>query len=78
MGQLPIKLPETAGEKKLAGQIIERVEAIIAAKKGLQHADPKTPLSDGERERLERQVEAHEQAVNDLVCRLYGVAALPA
>ncbi len=35
-------------------------------------------LSEQERTRLERQVESYEEQIDDLVCRLYGVEALPA
>jgi hypothetical protein len=34
-------------------------------------------LGHHERERFERQVEAHEAAINELVCRLYGVEETP-
>jgi len=50
------------------------VEQIIAQKKRLQAEG----LSQQERTQLERQVEAYEEQIDDLVCRLYGVDALPA
>jgi hypothetical protein len=71
---IPIKLPETAGEKKQAEQIIERVKQIIELKKRLQA----TSLSEGERARLGSQSEVTEQQIDELVCGLYGVAAVPA
>ena len=72
--QIPIKLPETAQERKLADQIVERVERIIEAKKQLQ----KGAAGDRAVERLQREIEAHEQRIDELVCRLYGVDEIPA
>ena len=71
--QVPIKLPETAAERRDAERISERVRQIIDAKRKLQRAT----LGQNERERLERQVEAHEAAINQLVCGLYGVDEIP-
>ena len=71
--QVPIKLPETASERRDADRIVERVRRIIEAKKRLQG----TTLGQHERERLERQVEAHESGIDALVCRLYGVDEIP-
>jgi hypothetical protein len=34
-------------------------------------------LSDREREQLEREVEAHESQIDELVCELYGVKEIP-
>ena len=73
MGQLPIKLPESASERRDAERVSERVRQIIDAKKKLQA----TTLGHNERERLERQVEAHEARIDELVCRLYGVDEIP-
>ena len=72
--QLPIKLPTTPAEKKLADQITQRVEQIIKLKKKLQGKQ----LGEQEKARLERQVEASEQQIDALVCRLCGVDTLPA
>lgn len=73
LAQIPIKLPQTAAERKLANQISERVQRIIDLKKRL----PDEGLGEQERTRLERDIEADEKAIDDLVCRLYGVDALP-
>lgn len=71
--QLPIRLPETADEKRIANEISERVRQIIDAKKRLQSSRP----ADHERERLDRQVEAHEARIDELVLRLYSVDSIP-
>jgi hypothetical protein len=70
---LPIKIPETADEKKLADRIIELVLAIIEAKSKLRDAK----LSDREQRTLEGDVENHERRIDELVFRLYGVKGLP-
>ena|GEM_PF-110509 len=70
LGRLPIKLPETAAERRDAERISERVRQIIDAKKRLQAS----ALGHNERERLERQVEAHEAAIDELVYKLYGLS----
>jgi type I restriction-modification system DNA methylase subunit len=72
--QIPVKLPETTQERKLAGQIAERVERIIEVKKQLQ----KGVAGDRAVERLEREIEAHERQIDERVCRLYGVDEIPA
>ncbi len=71
--QLPIKLPETKEEKKLAERITESVERIMADKKKLR--SPR--LSDRERSQLEGEVEHHEKRIDEAVFRLYGVEGLP-
>ena len=71
--QLPIKVPETASDKKIAESIAERVHSIIVGRQSLCGAS----LGDRERERMERDIEAHEAKIDELVCRLYGVKALP-
>ena len=73
LAQIPIKLPETAQERKLADQIVERVEGIIDAKNQLQ----KGAAGDRAVERLEREIEGHQQRIDELVCRLYGVDEIP-
>jgi hypothetical protein len=73
IAQIPIKLPETADEKKLADRIIESVHAIMGAKTKLCDAK----LSDRERRILEGDVENQERRIDELVFRLYGVKGLP-
>jgi hypothetical protein len=73
LSQLPIKLPESHSDKRAAEQISQRVLRIVAAKEKLQTAT----LGSQERTLLEREVEAHEQRIDELVCRLYGVDAIP-
>ena len=70
---LPIQLPSDAGQTKLANDIISRVERILAAKPLLCAENQ----GDRGRERLERQIEAHEAKIDELVCRLYGVDHIP-
>ena len=70
---LPIRIPETAEEKKLADRIAESVDAIIKDKTKLREAK----LSDRERRTLEGDVETHECRIDELVFRLYGVKGLP-
>lgn len=50
-------------------RISEPVRQIIEAKKKLQSAT----LGQHERERLEREVEAHEAGIDQLVYKLYGL-----
>jgi type I restriction-modification system DNA methylase subunit len=71
--QIPIKLPETASERKTAAQIADRVRRIIEVKKRLQSG-----VAQREAERLAREVEGHEQRIDELVCSLYGVEEIPA
>jgi uncharacterized protein Yka (UPF0111/DUF47 family) len=71
--QIPIKLPETVSEKKLADRITESVRAIMDAKTKLRDSK----LSDRERDSFERDVENLEHRIDDLVFRLYGVDGLP-
>ena len=70
---IPIKLPETVAEKKLAGRIADSVRAIMTAKTALR--DPM--LSDHEKSQLERTVETHEKRIDIDVFALYGVDGLP-
>jgi hypothetical protein len=72
--QIPIKIPEAGQERKLADEIVQRVERIIAAKKRLQNG----ALGGRAVERFEREIEAHEKRIDGLVCRLYGVDEIPA
>jgi hypothetical protein len=69
IGQLPIKLPETPAERRDADRISQIVQRIIEVKTRLQTGG----LGDHERERLERQVEAHEQRIDELVYALYAL-----
>lgn len=73
IAQIPIKIPESAGEKKLAGRITESVRSIMDAKVKLQASN----LSDRQRNSLESEVESHERRINEAVFRLYGVKGLP-
>lgn len=71
--QIPIKLPTTAADKKLAERITESVRAIMDAKAALRQ--PK--LSDRETKQHEAAIEAHEDRINKAVFALYGVDGLP-
>jgi hypothetical protein len=71
--QIPIKIPESTAEKKLATWVIESVHAIMGAKSKLQ----KDRLSDRDRTSLESEVESHEHRINEAVFKLYGVKELP-
>jgi hypothetical protein len=70
---LPIKLPETKEEVKLADRIVKSVKAIMETKPKLRNQK----LSDRERVQLERMVEADERRIDESVFALYGVDALP-
>lgn len=70
---IPIKLPETADEKKKAARIAESVRAIMAVKTKLRDAK----LSDRDRKTLEGEVESLEARIDEAVFALYGVAGLP-
>ncbi len=85
--QIPIKLPETAPEKKLAERITQSVRAIMDAKIALRagagggkspglHAKPST-LSDREISQLQATIETQEKRIDEAVFELYGVAGLP-
>lgn len=73
LGRLPIKLPETKDEKKLADRIVESVREIMDAKVKLRDGK----LSDRERGQLETTVGAHERRIDEAVFALYGVKGLP-
>jgi len=85
--QIPIKLPTTIEDKKLAGRITQSVRAIMDAKAKLR--PPASPfsgvkgglkpagLSDRETKSLEAEVEAHERRIDESVFALYGVDGLP-
>lgn len=72
IAQIPVKIPKTPDEKRLAQQVGESVLAIMEAKKSQRGP----ALSDGESSRLESTVAAHEKRIDDLVFRLYGVDGL--
>ena len=85
--QIPIKLPKSASEKRLAERITQSVRAIISAKAKLLAIDAPSPivrgglkpigLSDRETNALEAEVEAQEKRIDESVFALYGVDALP-
>lgn len=70
---LPIKLPTTAADKKLAERITESVQVIMDAKATLRQ--PK--LSDRETNQHQATIEANEDRINKAVFELYGVDGLP-
>jgi hypothetical protein len=70
---LPIKIPKTNIDKEQAAQISLYVETIIKTKNKVQN----NKLSDRERDRLEREIEANELQIDELVCKLYGVDKIP-
>jgi hypothetical protein len=73
IAQIPIKLPETKDENKLADRITDSVRIIMDAKVRLRDAK----LSDRERKALEGEVEFNEKRIDEAVFRLYGVDGLP-
>ncbi len=73
LAPLPIKLPDTVDEKKLAERISESVRAIMDAKRKLRAP----ALSDRECGVLKAEVEAHERRIDEAVFALYGVDGLP-
>ena len=87
MEQIPIKLPTTAEDKRLAGRITASVRAIMDAKVKLRA--PALPftgakgrlkppgLSNRETKSLQAEVEAHERRIDEAVFALYGLEGLP-
>ncbi|MCE9555681.1 MAG: Eco57I restriction-modification methylase domain-containing protein [Planctomycetes bacterium] len=71
--QVPIKMPDTSKEKKLADRIAESVRTTMDAKTKLQS----DRLSDRDRGSLERTVESNERRIDEAVFELYGVDGLP-
>lgn len=65
----PIKKTATRKEHTLANQISHRVRSIINNKSFLNTKQ----LGDREHERLEREIEAYERHIDELVCKLYRV-----
>ncbi len=84
---LPIKLPESAAEKRLAERITQSVRAIMDAKgklrasspplAGVRHGLRAVRLSDREIRSLEGEIEAQERRIDEAVFALYGVEGLP-
>lgn len=72
--QLPIKLPETVEDKKLADRVVQSVRTVMDDKLKLRDGR----LSDRERRILEGDVETNERRIDEAVLRLYGVKQLPA
>jgi len=70
---IPVPVLRNDSDKETARKIGERAKLISAAKVSL-HNDR---LGDGERQRLEREVEAYEQEIDELVLRLYGIDKIP-
>ena len=73
IAQIPIKLPITVEDKKLASRIATDVRAIMASKVKLRDAN----RSDRDRTSLEREVDFRERRIDEDVFRLYGVEGLP-
>jgi hypothetical protein len=67
--QVPIKIPANAQEQRLADQIAERVPLIIQTKRQLQES----PGGDRAQERMQREIEAHQQRIDALVRQLYRI-----
>jgi hypothetical protein len=67
---IPIKLPKNKTENDLALRIITNSKRLHVDYKKLQNQ-----ISNRERSQLEREIEAHENQIDELVCNLYGVAA---
>jgi hypothetical protein len=70
---IPMLVASSASQISHASQISLYVEKIINIKNKLQN----NKLSDRERERLEREIEANESRIDELVCELYGVDKIP-
>ena len=71
--QIPIKIPASAQEQRLADQIVERVPLIMAS----QTATARKPRRRPRQERWQREIEAHQQRIDALVCQLYRVDEIP-
>jgi hypothetical protein len=70
---LPIKIPATDAEKKLAERIADSVGEIVKAKNELRIPS----LSDRETQQHKSLVETHENRIDEAVFALYGVDGLP-
>jgi hypothetical protein len=73
LAQIPIMLPTTAEDKKLAERITNSVHTIMDAKTKLQAAK----LSDRQKTQIESEIEANERRIDETVFRLYGVEGVP-
>jgi adenine-specific DNA-methyltransferase len=69
----PIKMPKTKSENELASRIIS-----LSKQLHTNHKKLRDPLSDRETVQLEREIEAHENQIDELVMKLYGVDEIPA
>lgn len=70
---LPIKLPSSPAEAKIAERITKSVRTILDAKTALRRPQ----LSDREIKQQQAVIEAHEHRINEAVFVLYGIDALP-
>ena len=70
---LPIKLPTTPEDKKLAERITASVRTIMDSKAALRAGN----LSDREQNQLQAAIEAHQKRIDQAVFALYGVKGLP-
>ncbi|MCC7294026.1 MAG: Eco57I restriction-modification methylase domain-containing protein [Phycisphaerales bacterium] len=87
IAQIPIKIPKTADEKKMAARIVDSVRAIMVAKTKLRAGGPpiagvkgglrRSVLSDRETKALEAEIERQERRIDETVFELYGVNGLP-
>jgi hypothetical protein len=72
LGLLPIKICGDS-DRPLEKQIIEKTKYVI----DLKTKQNSNILSDRERTQLEREIEAHEKQIDELVMKLYGVDKIP-
>ncbi len=70
---IPIQLPNCQKHYSIQEKLCEFVQKIIDKKVTLQ----KPTISDQERQQLEREIEAYENRIDELVCKLYGVDKIP-
>lgn len=70
---IPVAALKTAEHRALSRKIGERAQKIVEIKGQMVGQG----LGDRERERIERAIEAHEERIDELVCRLYGVDHIP-
>jgi len=71
--QVPICVPQGKDQERTAKGIADRVERVRSSMASLR----KKKLTNRERERLHREIEAHEERIDELVCELYGVDGIP-
>jgi type I restriction-modification system DNA methylase subunit len=72
--RIPIAVPKSTAERKLADQIASLVSQVTGANAKLENKR----LSDRERQSLEGEVESLERRIDEAVFQLYGVEGLPA